>query len=183
MSRLGKKPLPLAAGATLEQSGRAVTMRGPRGTLTWTLPAVTELAVEGNTVRVRATGADRHTRALHGLTRQMLANMAVGVTAGYRKQLEMKGTGYRAEVQGTDLTLSAGYSHPVRIIAPEGITFTVEKNVWITVEGNDKQLVGEVAAKIRAVRPPEPYKGKGIRYAGETIRLKPGKTVKAAAAA
>lgn len=181
MSRIGKKPVRLPAGVTLTQSGDTVIARGPRGELKWTIPSVVNLTIETDRVLVTAP-RDRRSRALHGLTRQLLASLVTGVTEGYRKQLEMKGTGYRAEVQGSDLVLSVGFSHPVRIAAPAGISFKVEKNVLITVEGNDKQAVGEIAAKIRSIRPPEPYKGKGIRYVGEQIRLKPGKAAKTAAA-
>lgn len=178
MSRIGKKLITIPAGVTLEQTDRAITVRGARGELTWSIPTEITVVINDGTVAVTSKAKQRDSRALHGLTRQLLAGMITGVSEGFRKQLEMKGTGYRAEVQGTELVISAGYSHPVRIAAPEGITFKVEKNVQISVEGNDKQLVGEVSAKIRAVRPPEPYKGKGIRYQGEIVRLKPGKTAK-----
>lgn len=179
MSRIGKKIVVIPQGVTLERNGQSVVVRGSRGELTWELPSAVDMTVSDTSLAVTVKGNDRKVRALHGLSRQLLATMIIGVSEGYRKQLEMKGTGYRAEVQGSELVLSAGFSHQVRIPAPEGITFKVEKNVQISVEGNDKQVVGEVAAKIRSVRPPEPYKGKGIRYQGELVRLKPGKAVKA----
>jgi len=178
MSRIGKKLITIPAGVTLEQTDRSIIVRGSRGELRWAIPAEITVTITDGAVAVTSASKQRDSRALHGLTRQLLAGMITGVSEGFRKQLEMKGTGYRAEIQGEDLVISAGYSHPVRITAPAGITFKVEKNVQIFVEGNDKQLVGEVSAKIRAVRPPEPYKGKGIRYHGEVVRLKPGKTAK-----
>lgn len=181
MSRIGKKLITVPAGVTIEQADRTLTVRGARGQLSWVTPEVMNVAVSEGNVIVTSKTNHRDARALHGLTRQLIASMVVGVSEGYRKLLEMKGTGYRAELQGNELVISAGYSHPVRITAPEGITFKVEKNVQISVEGIDKQLVGETCAKIRAVRPPEPYKGKGIRYHGEVIRLKPGKTAKSQA--
>ncbi len=181
MSRIGRLPIMLPAGVHLTLTDQLVKVDGPRGTLE--RPLVRDVFVEqtGSDVTVRVSQLrDRHRNlaALHGLYRQLIANMIQGVTTGFTRQLEMKGTGYRAEVQGTVLVISAGYSHPVRIEAPAGISFKVEKNTQITVEGNDKEVVGGIAAKIRAVRKPEPYKGKGIRYAGEVIRLKPGKTAK-----
>lgn len=182
MSRIGKKPITLPVGVTLEQTGRAVKVTGSRGELAWTIPGETKVIIMDNQISVTDSHHTRQSRALHGLTRQLLQTMVIGVSDGYRKQLEMKGTGYRAEVAGTDLVLSVGFSHPVRITAPEGIIFKVDKNILITVEGNSKQAVGEISAKIRSIRPPEPYKGKGIRYSGEIIRLKPGKAVKTASA-
>lgn len=181
MSRIGQLPIQLPSGVTIEQKGDQVVVTGPKGNLSQKAIATVSFEVVGDTIFVRPTHKSRETRPLHGLFRQLLANMVTGVSAGFSRQLEMKGTGYRAQVEGNDLVLSVGFSHPVRITAPEGISFKVEKNVLITVEGINRQVVGEVAANIRAVRKPEPYKGKGIRYSGEHVRMKPGKAAKAAA--
>ncbi|MBI4175163.1 50S ribosomal protein L6 [Candidatus Berkelbacteria bacterium] len=183
MSRLGRLPIALPAGVTVDQTGPELTIAGSRGSLTHRLPTVIELIVgdEQLIVQPKKGQLTRKTKPLYGLTRQLIANMVHGVTAGFSKKLEMKGTGYRAELQGNGLVLQVGFSHPVTMNAPDGITFAVEKNLVISVQGNDKQQVGAVAAQIRAIRKPEPYKGKGIRYAGEQIRLKPGKAAKAQA--
>lgn len=184
MSRIGRLPIVVPDGITVKIESDNVHVSGPRGALVY--PLVRDVFVDQTdqiiTVRInQARDRRQNLRALHGLYRQLIANMIQGVSVGFTRQLEMKGTGYRAEVQGSTLVISAGYSHPVRIDAPTGIAFKVEKNTQITVEGINKELVGGVAAKIRAVRKPEPYKGKGIRYAGEVIRLKPGKTAKTSA--
>lgn len=181
MSRIGQKLIDVPAGVTLTIDGTQATVVGPRGTMGRMIDPAIQVLIDGNKIQVTPVRRDRQSKPLHGLYRQLLANMITGVTTGFTKGLEMKGTGYRAEVQGNDLVLSVGFSHPVRITAPQGVTFKVEKNVQITIEGNDKEVVGEIAAKIRAVRKPEPYKGKGIRYAGEMIRLKPGKAAKSGA--
>lgn len=181
MSRIGRLPITIPAGVTCTVDQQKVTVVGSRGTLVDTLPTSLHVLVEGDQMTVSARDDRRATSALFGLYRQLLANMVTGVSVGFSKGLEMKGTGYRAQVDGEDLVLSVGYSHPVRITAPQGISFKVEKNVFISVEGIERQVVGEIAAKIRSVRKPEPYKGKGIRYTGEKIRLKPGKTAKAGA--
>ena len=179
MSRIGQKPLALPDGVTIEVSDREIKVTGTRGTLMQALRPEIRVAITDAVITVERVTHSRLGKSLHGLYRQLIANMIQGVSNGYVRRLEMKGTGYRAEVQGNDLVLSVGYSHPVRIIAPEGINFKVEKNTSILIEGIDNQLVGETAAKIRAVRKPEPYKGKGIRYSDEVIRLKPGKAAKA----
>ncbi len=181
MSRIGRLPVIIPAGVSIELEPRLIIVKGPKGQLTLANDASISIEVVDNQVLVSPKNNLRTTHAKHGLYRQLLANMTIGVSAGFTKNLEMKGTGYRAEVQGSDLVLSVGFSHPVRITAPQEITFKVEKNILITVDGIDRQVVGEVAAKIRAVRKPEPYKGKGIRYQGEHIRLKAGKAAKAGA--
>jgi len=179
MSKLAKKPIVIKDGVSvsLEDSGAKIT--GPKGTLYFTIP--TDIAVKVVDGRLGVSAKkdnDDKTKAMLGLTRSMLANMAVGVSTGFSKQLELSGVGYRAQVVGPDLILSVGFSHTVKITAPSGITFLVSDNV-ITISGIDKGLVGDTAAKIRGVRPPEPYKGKGIRYVGEKIRRKAGKAAKA----
>jgi large subunit ribosomal protein L6 len=176
MSRIGKKPVPVPAGVDVSLSGDTITVTGPRGTLTQTVhPAVTIDIADGE-VRVSRSDDEREHRALHGLFRSLIANMVVGVTDGYTRRLEIVGVGYRATARGSNgMTLQMGFSHPVEVDAPEGITFEVATPTRIAVSGADKQLVGQVAANIRAVRKPEPYKGKGIRYAGEAVRRKSGK--------
>jgi large subunit ribosomal protein L6 len=175
MSRIGKKPIPIPEQVTVEIAGGSVSVAGPRGTLSHRLhPAIT-VTLEDRLIRcLRPSDAKLH-RALHGLTRTLVANMVEGVTRGFEKKLEMVGVGYRASVQGGNLTLMVGYSHPIIFPIPDGITVSVEGQNVLTISGADKQLVGEVAAKIRRLRPPEPYKGKGIRYADERIRRKAGK--------
>lgn len=176
MSRIGKLPIKLPVGVTAEVSGHTVVVRGPKGELKETfLPQVSLELKDGELVVTRQSDEDK---AVHGLTRALIANMVHGVTEGYSKELEMTGIGYRAEVTGVDLVMAIGFSHPVKIEAPEGIKFSVDEGK-IKVEGIDKALVGQIAANIRAVRPPEPYKGKGIHYVGEYIRRKAGKTAKA----
>lgn len=181
MSRIGQQLVTVPAGVTVVFEQGLLTVTGPKGVMTQPVDGAVTLDLNGETIKVRPLRNDRVARAFHGLYRQLLHNMIVGVTQGFSKTLEMKGTGYRAEVQGNDLVLSVGFSHPVRITAPEGIEFKVEKNVNITVSGIDRQKVGQTSAEIRAVRKPEPYKGKGIKYAGEIIRRKAGKAAKAAA--
>ena len=181
MSRIGRMPIEVPAGVSVEIQGSLVRVKGPRGELARTFDKDMTILVEGKQLRVsRPTDSPSH-RALHGLTRALLANMVQGVSSGFQKRLHVEGVGYRAETQGGDLVLNVGYSHPVRITPPEGITITVDKGYRdLVVEGVDKELVGEVAAKIRAVRRPEPYKGKGIRYQDEQVRRKAGKAGKAA---
>lgn len=180
MSRIGKKPIPVPSAVELTQNdGRMVTVKGPRGQLSWTIPASITVTVSDGTVEVVRDGDDGDTRALHGLTRSLLANMITGVTTGFTKTLEISGVGYRAQKTGDNLTLAVGYSHPVEIQPLEGIEFTVETPTRVLVSGIDKQVVGEMAARIRQVRKPEPYKGKGIRYSDEVIRRKAGKAGKA----
>jgi large subunit ribosomal protein L6 len=176
VSRIGRLPVPVPASVKVRQEGNSMTIHGPRGELSFQFHANMAIEYANNTLSVTRPNDSRENRALHGLTRALLANMVIGVTEGFRKRLEINGTGYRADQQGEVVVLQVGFSHPVRITPPAGIKLVVEQGGrGIVVEGNDKQLVGEVAAEIRAVRKPEPYKGKGIAYAGETIRRKAGK--------
>jgi large subunit ribosomal protein L6 len=178
MSRIGVKPITLPSDVTVTMSGAQIEVKGPKGSLSQ--PALKGIKVEQSDNQLLVTRANngRQTRAFHGLMRSILSNLVQGVTEGYQKKLELVGTGYRAKKQGDNITLSVGYSHPVEYIAPEGIVLNTEGDTVISVSGINKQLVGEVAAKIRAVRKPEPYKGKGIRYQGEVIRRKAGKATK-----
>jgi large subunit ribosomal protein L6 len=175
MSRIGRKPISVPEGVTVSLAPGRVTVNGPKGELAQELSSRMEVAEEEGTLTVRRPTDRGPDRALHGLTRSLIANMVVGVTDGYEKQLEIQGVGYRAKLQGKALELSVGFSHPVSIPAPDGIEFEVPQPTQVIVRGIDKQLVGEVASRIRRVRPPEPYKGKGIRYAGEHVRRKVGK--------
>ncbi|MBV7432006.1 50S ribosomal protein L6 [Dermabacteraceae bacterium P13115] len=179
MSRIGIRPVPVSDKVELTIAGQDVTVKGPKGTLSHTVPAplTVERAEDGSLVVVRPND-ERTSKALHGLTRTLLSNMIEGVTNGYEKKLEIVGTGYRVTAKGTDLEFALGFSHPVLVKAPEGITFNVEAPTKFSVAGIDKQLVGEVAANIRKIRKPEPYKGKGVRYAGETVLRKAGKAGK-----
>jgi large subunit ribosomal protein L6 len=179
MSRIGKLPIPVPSGVDVTISGQEVTVKGPKGTLTHTVvEPISVERVEDGTLAVKRPDDERRSRALHGLTRSLVNNLVVGVTAGYEKKLEIYGVGYRVLLKGTDLEFSLGFSHPVKVAPPEGITFTVEGPTKFAVQGIDKQRVGEVAANIRKLRKPDPYKGKGVRYAGEKIRRKVGKTGK-----
>ena len=180
MSRIGIKPIPVPGGVTIEiGSGNDVSVKGPKGQLSQKLSPRVDIAQEDGQLRVTRPTEQREVKALHGLTRSLLNNMVVGVTDGFTKVLEIQGVGYRAQMQGKNLVLSVGFSHPVNMVPPEGITYAVEGNNRVTVSGINKQVVGEEAARIRGVRPPEPYKGKGIRYAGEFVRRKAGKAGKA----
>jgi large subunit ribosomal protein L6 len=175
MSRIGRKPIPVPDGVTVEVEPERVRVRGPKGELAERISRdITVEQDDGQLLVKRPTDRGEH-RALHGLTRSLVANMVQGVTEGYEKRLEIQGVGYRANLRGSTLELAVGYSHPVHIDAPEGIAFEVPVPTQIVVRGIDKQLVGETAARIRKVRPPEPYKGKGIRYAGEYVARKVGK--------
>ncbi|WP_066464649.1 50S ribosomal protein L6 [Sanguibacter suarezii] len=179
MSRIGKVPVPVPSGVDITISGALVTVKGPKGSLEHVIPAPIEVALgEDGALVVTRPNDERTSRALHGLTRTLLANMIVGVTEGYEKKLEIVGTGYRVTAKGSDLEFALGFSHPVVISAPDGITFAVEAPTKFSVSGIDKQQVGEVAANIRKIRKPEPYKGKGVRYAGEIVRRKAGKAGK-----
>jgi len=179
MSRIGKIPVPVPAGVDVTISGALVTVKGPKGTLEHTVPAQIEVVRdEDGAIVVSRREDDRDSRALHGLTRTLLANVVTGVTEGYEKKLEIVGTGYRVAAKGADLEFALGFSHPVVVTAPEGITFAVESPTKFSVAGISKQQVGEVAANIRKIRKPEPYKGKGVRYAGENVRRKAGKAGK-----
>jgi large subunit ribosomal protein L6 len=176
MSRIGRLPITVPAGVDVTIDGADITVKGPKGTLTHTVPTpITVARAEDGTLAVTRPNDERASRSLHGLTRTLVANMVAGVTEGYTKKLEIVGTGYRVIAKGTDLEFALGFSHPVIIPAPEGISFAVETPTRFSVSGIDKQQVGEVAAKLRKLRKPDPYKGKGVRYEGEVIRRKAGK--------
>jgi large subunit ribosomal protein L6 len=175
MSRIGKQPIPLPDGVSIEIAPGSVSVKGPKGELNQQLPREMKVEQADGTVTVeRPTDRGDH-RALHGLTRSLIANMVEGVTEGFEKRLEIQGVGYRAQLKGKNLELALGYSHPIQLDAPEGIDFEVPQPTEVVVKGIDKQLVGETAARIRKRRPPEPYKGKGVRYAGEQVTRKVGK--------
>jgi large subunit ribosomal protein L6 len=182
MSRIGKQPIRVPDGVQVELQGNRVSVTGPRGSLHQDVHPRMKVTVDDGSVTVERRSEERLDKSLHGLTRTLIANMVAGVTEGFEKRLEIQGVGYRAALQGDDLELQVGYSHPVRFPAPEGIEFEVPAVNRIVVRGNDKQQVGEVAANIRKVRKPEPYKGKGIRYEGEYVRKKAGKAAKGALA-
>jgi len=175
MSRIGRKPVPVPKGVDVTLAGSTVTVKGPKGTLTRTFHPTMGIALENGVLTVTRPSDERQSRALHGLTRALLANMVVGVTEGYRKQLELHGVGYKAEANPKGVKLVVGLSHTVEFPAPAGVQISVDNNTLVKIEGIDKELVGQVAAEIRKVRPPEPYKGKGIRYQGEQVRRKAGK--------
>jgi large subunit ribosomal protein L6 len=175
MSRIGLKPVPIPSGVKVQVEGGLVRVQGPKGTLTQPIPLGLRAAVDGGKVLIAREGDDRRVRALHGLARALVANMVAGVTEGFQKKLEIVGIGYRAQPQGRNLQLSLGYSHPVVFLLPEGITAEVDKQTLITLRGADKALLGETAARLRTLRKPDPYKGKGIKYADEVIRRKVGK--------
>ena len=179
MSRIGRKSIPVPAGVDITIDGRTVKVKGPKGELSHVLaePITAERGEDGE-LHVNRPNDERKAKELHGLSRTLVANMIVGVTEGYRKSLEIAGTGYRVTAKGKDLEFALGFSHPVLVPAPDGITLTVEKPTLFHVAGIDKQQVGEVAANIRKIRPPEPYKGKGVKYQGEVIRRKAGKAGK-----
>ena len=179
MSRIGKIPVTVPAGVEVTIEGQDVRVKGPKGELTHTVAEpITVAKAEDGALSVERPNDERRSKALHGLSRTLISNMVIGVTDGYEKKLEIVGVGYKAQPQGTGLVINVGYSHPVNFPAPDGISFDVPAPTKITVKGIDKQKVGQVAADIRAVRPPEPYKGKGIRYENEVVRRKEGKTGK-----
>ncbi|MBE9137236.1 50S ribosomal protein L6 [Nodosilinea sp. LEGE 07088] len=178
MSRIGKRPIPVPAKVSITIDGQDVQVKGPKGELSRTLPSGVVIVQDGDTVLINRKDESRLARERHGLCRTLVANMVEGVSNGYQKRLEIQGIGYRAQVQGRNLNLSLGYSHPVVFEPPSGIEFAVENNTNVIISGIDKELVGNVAASIRASRPPEPYKGKGVRYAGEQVRRKAGKSGK-----
>lgn len=178
MSRIGRMPIPVPAGVKVELDGRDVTVAGPKGTLTLTIAEPITIAQDGDSLVVARPNDERMSKSLHGLSRTLVNNMVIGVTNGYRKTLEVSGTGYRVAAKGGGLELQLGFSHPVQIDAPPGISFVVENPTRFHVEGIDKQKVGEVSANIRKLRKPDPYKGKGVKYQGEVIRRKAGKAGK-----
>ena len=176
MSRIGRMPIAIPAGVEVKIDGSVVTVKGAKATLTRDFHPNMTIAVEGNEILVTRSNDDKHNRALHGLTRSLVHNMVVGVTEGFKKELEINGIGYRAQKTGTQVTMNLGFSHPVVVDEIEGITIEVPEPTKLVIEGIDKQKVGQFAAEVRSKRPPEPYKGKGIKYANEVIRRKEGKT-------
>jgi len=179
MSRIGKAPIPVPSGVDITVADGTVTVKGPKGTLSQAIPGALTVRQDGDQLVVERPDDERQNRALHGLTRSLVSNMVIGVTEGFRKDLDIVGVGYRAAAQGTDkLDLSLGFSHPVVVEAPEGVTFVVPQPTRIEIHGIDKQVVGQVAANIRSIRKPEPYKGKGVRYKDERVRRKAGKAGK-----
>ena len=178
MSRIGRLPVTIPSSVKVDVDGRAVTVTGPKGTLQHTVAEPIDVVQEDSVIRVTRPSDEGPVRALHGLSRTLIANMVTGVTDGYRKTLEIVGVGYRVQARGKDLEFALGFSHPVHVTPPDGITFRVEAPTRFVVEGIDKQLVGEVSAQIRKLRKPDPYKGKGVRYQGEQIRRKVGKAGK-----
>ncbi len=176
MSRIGKAPIKLPDKVTVNVNDGVVAVKGPKGNLELALPQLVQIAIKDGEVQVTRTSDSKAGRSRHGLVRNLVNNMIVGVSEGYARKLEINGVGYRAEVKGKDLVLSLGFSHPVNFSIPEGVTIKVNKQTELLLEGIDKQLLGETAARIRKVRPPEPYKGKGVKYAEEVIQRKAGKT-------
>jgi large subunit ribosomal protein L6 len=179
MSRIGKAPIPVPSGVDVAVDGRRISVKGPKGTLEREIPGDITVEHDGDTLTVARPDDENRTRAMHGLTRSLVNNMVIGVTEGFTKTLEIHGVGYRAEAKGPNaLRLNLGFSHPVDVSAPQGITFEVPQQTQIIVSGIDKEVVGQVAADIRSIRKPEPYKGKGVRYAGERVLRKAGKAGK-----
>jgi large subunit ribosomal protein L6 len=178
MSRIGKVPVPVPAGVDVSINGAVVTVKGPKGTLSHSVAAPITVEKSDGVIEVKRPNDERVSKSLHGLTRTLIANMVTGVTDGYQKKLEIVGTGYRVAQKDANLEFQLGFSHPVFVTAPAGITFVAESPTKITIQGIDKQQVGEVAANVRKIRPPEPYKGKGVRYEGEKVRRKAGKAGK-----
>ncbi len=179
MSRIGRKPVEIPSGVEVKVEANNIFVKGPKGSLSWGFPEGIDVSVVDGKVVVTRRGDSKNEKALHGLSRSLIANMITGVSKGYQRVLEIHGIGYRAQVQGNRLLLTLGYSHPVEYQLPEGISATVDqKQTMITLTGTDKHLLGQVAANLRALRPPDPYKGKGIRYAGERLKLKVGKAGK-----
>lgn len=179
MSRIGKQIIIIPENVTIKSEASQVTVTGPQGTLSISIPSKINVVIENNQIKITRAAEDKQTRSNHGTFRAHLNNMVSGVVTPWTKELEIRGTGYKASVSGNKLTVLAGYIHPVIITAPEGITITVNEDTKITISGSDREKVGQVASNIRKIRPPEPYKGKGIRYLNEFIKLKAGKTAKA----
>jgi len=175
MSRIGKKPVGLPKGVSATLSGQTIEVKGPKGTRKFTAPDDVTIVIDGSEVKVTPRGSSKRARSMWGMSRSMVANLVTGVTEGFKKELEIQGVGYRAQMQGTNLKLSLGYSHEVNFTAPKEVTVTAPKQTEIVIEGIDQQIVGQVAANIREWRQPEPYKGKGIRYKGEYVFRKEGK--------
>ncbi|MBI3825503.1 MAG: 50S ribosomal protein L6 [Candidatus Rokubacteria bacterium] len=175
MSRIGRKPIPIPQGVKVQVDGRQVRAEGPKGKLAQPIPEALQAALDNNTLVISRASDERQIRALHGLTRSLMANMVNGVKDGFERKLDIVGIGYRAQMQGKAIQLALGYSHPVIFPLPEGITAEIERQVAITLRGPDKALLGQTAAKLRSLRKPDPYKGKGIKYAGEVVRRKVGK--------
>jgi large subunit ribosomal protein L6 len=183
VSRIGRLPVKIPAGVQIQIEGTTVRVKGPKGDLVRTFPADLKIVHESDLLNISRPSEERHVRALHGMTRAILHNMVVGVSQGFQKDLQVEGVGYRAELKGSDLVLNVGFSHPVVVKPPAGISFGVDEKARIVqVKGSDRELVGQMAADLRKIRPPEPYKGKGLRYVGEHIRRKAGKAGKAATA-
>ena len=178
MSRIGRRPIPIPSGVEVKIDGAHVSVKGPKGTLEQDVHPAMRVVLDDGNVLVERPSDERDHRALHGLTRSLVANMVEGVTSGYAKTLEIQGVGYRAALKGSNLEITVGYSHPVVVEPPSGVTFEVPQPTRIIVSGSDKQLVGQIAANIRAIRKPDSYKGKGIRYQGEYVRKKAGKAAK-----
>jgi len=177
MSRIGKQPIAIPTKVKVEVKGQKILVEGPKGKLGWELPQRTSLKVEGNNIIVGRLNEDAQSKALHGTSRALVNNMVIGVSEGFVKKLEIQGVGFKAAVQGKVVNLALGFSHPINYQIPDQIKVTVEENTKITIEGPDKKVVGQVASEIRSFYPPEPYKGKGVRYAGEHVQRKEGKTV------
>lgn len=177
MSRVGKQPVTVPSDVTVNIDGTHVTVKGPKGEQNWVFPPVVSIELKDGEVQVTRTSDEKFARAMHGTARNLIANMIEGVKNGFVKELEIQGVGFRASMQGTTLNMALGYSHPINYAVPEGVAVTVADNTKIKVEGASKQLVGQVAAQIRSYYPAEPYKGKGVRYKGEQVRRKAGKTV------
>ncbi len=177
MSRIGKQPVPIPAKVKVEVQGSVFSAEGPKGKLQYRLPAGTSARIEGNEVLVSRSSEEAQSRAFHGLARALISNLVKGVSEGYSKRLEIQGVGFKAAVQGSIVNMALGYSHPILYPIPAGIKVTIEENTKVLIEGADKEVVGRVAAELRSYYPPEPYKGKGVRYAGEVVVRKEGKTV------
>lgn len=175
MSRIGRAPITIPQGVKIKQDGQQVLVEGPKSTLSMTLPGMISVTIDQQTLKVARANDEKNVKALHGLSRALIANMVQGVTAGFSKEMEINGVGYRAALQGKQLSITVGFSHPVITAIPEGITVEVPKPTTVIIKGADKQMVGQFAANLRRISPPEPYKGKGIKYAGEVIRRKAGK--------